>query len=440
MKTNSGVPLAGNTPTSNVFNGNNQIGGGSYDAAGNQTGVNGDTAAYDAESRQSSLTEPASLGSGVENYLYDGNGQRVEKTGPDGATIYVYDAAGRVAAEYGTSGLASPCTTCYMVTDNLGTARLVTDAGANVIARHDYLPFGEEIAGGTAGRSSVWGAEADTISRKFTGKERDQESGLDYFGARYYGSALGRWVSPDSVNLTDDRLMSPSSTINKYIYGGDNPLKYVDPDGRDITIFYEQGRPLPGHTMLLAYNQDTGATAVRSFGPNHDYTTKLMTALPLSPVSGTDGFDLSNLKSADGLRSKYSTITIQTSPEVAQQVIDEILSHPDGNYTTYWNNCTTTCSKVLRDMGLLDSHALIPEGFFNDLYFQYGNGKKNESFWQGFWGYEPYKAGQDYGHPRPLYDPFQLFFLTVKSCHSETATWTQNGKVTGSTTQYYCSD
>jgi YD repeat-containing protein len=151
VKTNSGVPLAGNTPTSNVFNGNNQIGGGSYDAAGNQTGVNGDTAAYDAESRQSSLTEPASLGSGVENYLYDGNGQRVEKTGPDGATIYVYDAAGRVAAEYGTSGLPSPCTTCYMVTDNLGTARLVTDAGANVISRHDYLPFGEEIAGGTAG-------------------------------------------------------------------------------------------------------------------------------------------------------------------------------------------------------------------------------------------------------------------------------------------------
>jgi RHS repeat-associated protein len=75
--------------------------------------------------------------------------------------------------------------------------------------------------------------------QKFTGKERDAESGLDYFGARYYGSALGRWTSPDPINLTNARIRNPANTLNKYVYGGNNPLKYVDLDGKDITIFYE---------------------------------------------------------------------------------------------------------------------------------------------------------------------------------------------------------
>ena len=57
-------------------------------------------------------------------------------------------------------------------------------------------------------------------------------SGLDI-----YSGAQGRWTSPDLVNLTSDRLLSPSSTINKYVYGGNNPLRFVDPDGRDITVF-----------------------------------------------------------------------------------------------------------------------------------------------------------------------------------------------------------
>jgi RHS repeat-associated protein len=69
---------------------------------------------------------------------------------------------------------------------------------------------------------------------KFAGKERDTESNLDHFGARYNSSCLGRWISPDAVNLTDDRVQYPANTINKYIHGGNNLLKFRDPDGRDI--------------------------------------------------------------------------------------------------------------------------------------------------------------------------------------------------------------
>lgn len=189
--------LAGNTPTANVFNGANQLAGVSYDAAGNQSSVNGDTMTYDAENRQVAATDPPALGGGTENYVYDGAGQRVEKSGAAGTAVSVYDVLGRVVAEYGAAGASSPCATCYLVWDHLGTTRLVTDQNANVIARHDYLPFGEEIAAGTAGRSSQWGPLADNIEQKFTGQVRDGETGIDYFNARYYGS-VPVTVSPSS--------------------------------------------------------------------------------------------------------------------------------------------------------------------------------------------------------------------------------------------------
>ncbi len=67
---------------------------------------------------------------------------------------------------------------------------------------------------------------------------RDAETGLDYFGARYFSGAQGRWTSPDLINLTWDRLGNPSNTLNKYVYAANNPLKYMDPDGQDVTLFY----------------------------------------------------------------------------------------------------------------------------------------------------------------------------------------------------------
>ena len=357
------------------------------------------------------------------------NGQKI---------AYVYDALGKLAAEYDLQNAETPppCVTCYLSYDHLGSLRMVTDQNANVVARHDYIPFGEEIPGGIAGRSGQFGA-SDNVSQKFTGKERDTETSLDYFGTRYYGAGMGRWMSADAVNLTDERLANPTNTINKYLYGGNNSLKYLDPDGRDITIFYEAGNPLPGHIMMLAYNQDSGATAVRSFGPNHDTANRTGTFLGL-PVSGTDSFDLNGTKSADDLRRNYASITIQTSPEVAQQAINAIINHPDGNYTTYWNNCTTSCAKILRDIGLLDTsiagHPLVPEGMMNDLYNRYGNGEAAEGFWR-----TSFQNGRDFGHPRGGYDPFQLFFKTLH-CGKITTTWVENGKVTSVSTQYSCSN
>jgi RHS repeat-associated protein len=291
----------------------------------------------------------------------------------------------------------------YYSADQIGSTSIVTSAAGWPMSSAIYYPFGQEAT-----------QTADNNHYKFTGKERDTESGLDYFGARYLSSSMGRWMSPDVVNVTEDRMMYPSSTLNKYAYGANNPLKYVDPDGQDITIFYESSNAVmggsPGHTMLLAYNQQNGDSAIRSFGPDYANGATVLGTLVGTP--GTDSFGFQNITSPDQLRANFASITIQTTPEEAQAVINEIRQHPDGNYSILSHNCTTTCSRLLRSIGKTRPHSLSPVGFFNELYAeQHGTntGRAIRSF----------NMGQDYGNRRPGYDPFQLFFNDIPQQHEK---------------------
>jgi len=74
-------------------------------------------------------------------------------------------------------------------------------------------------------------ASADGVGQQFTSKERDNETGLDYFGARYFASVQGRFTSVDPISFADARKYEPQA-INLYSYCGNNPLTRVDPDGR----------------------------------------------------------------------------------------------------------------------------------------------------------------------------------------------------------------
>ncbi len=397
----SGIRLAGNTPTSgSAFNANNQIAAtpSSYDASGNQKLVNGNTPTYDAENRQTSVT----FGGLTESYFYDGSGQRVEKTGPSGTTVFVYDALGMLAAEYSTAGNASPCATCYLSGDHLGSTRLVTDGSGNVIGRHDYLPFGEEIAGNAAGRNGQWGAGNDLVEQKFTGKERDAESGLDYFGARYYGSALGRWTSPDKLNLTSARLLSPTNTLNKYAYAANNPLKFIDPDGRDVTIFYRPPTSFPfdfGHVLIGALNQSTGKAGFLDYYPR-------------GGGNGPGQFNLGTMQERAAARDQFLTLTVQTSPEEAQQVLDLITKLTGSNppdYAALSNNCTTVCQDVLHDLGL-DFGDVFPKDYWADVYRNFSPAVWDNPFKAFF---VPTKPGMEYGNPRNVGTDFATFLFQV---------------------------
>jgi RHS repeat-associated protein len=120
----------------------------------------------------------------------------------------------------------------WLLTDQLGTPRMVFDesgALANV-KRHDYLPFGEELLAPQGLRTATSGYPAsDNIRQQFTSKERDVETNLDFFEARYYSAIHGRFTSPDPTLLSVNGF-NPQSW-NRYDYVLNNPLVYVDPLG-----------------------------------------------------------------------------------------------------------------------------------------------------------------------------------------------------------------
>ena len=121
-----------------------------------------------------------------------------------------------------------------MTSDTLGSTRVVTGQDQSVKSRHDYLPFGEELTAGVGGRTTSQGySQPDGVRNRFTGKERDDETGLDYFINRYYSSTQGRFTSADPVPMTSQRPADPQR-LNLYAYVRNNPLIYTDPNGLDL--------------------------------------------------------------------------------------------------------------------------------------------------------------------------------------------------------------
>ena len=227
---------------------NNRLASFGYDSAGNMTSNSSTTYVYDAESRL--------VWTSGYRYIYDGDGQRVEKcaaatsttpcpTSGTSGTLYWRGTAPDAVAETDLSGNlvesyiffggqriarrdASTKHVHFYFSDHLGTHGVVENATGTVCEQDiDYYPYG--------------GAENDYCSStsvpqnyKFTGKERDTESGLDNFGARYNASSLGRFMTPDWSAKTEpipySRLDSPQS-LDLYSYVLNNPLSNVDTDG-----------------------------------------------------------------------------------------------------------------------------------------------------------------------------------------------------------------
>lgn len=181
-----------------------------YDDSGNiKVDKAGRTFSYDLESRQTAFNTSTA------KYKYDGDGRRVRKQDPSGATIYVYDAFGKLSAEYSTVG-SGDSGKRYITRDHLGSTRAVTDQ-SQAVTCHDYLPFGEEIPVAWGGRSNVpCYSGSDPIRQRFTGKERDAETGLDCFGARYFSGAQGRFTSVDPVTAINFQQMGDEKARRRF--------------------------------------------------------------------------------------------------------------------------------------------------------------------------------------------------------------------------------
>ncbi|MBD2746700.1 VCBS repeat-containing protein [Microvirga sp. BT688] len=106
----------------------------------------------------------------------------------------------------------------YQYEDHLGSSALETDAGGNVVSYESYHPFGT-----TAYRSATPGYGISLKRFRFSGTERDSETGLQYFGMRYMATWLGRWINTDPAGF--------ASGTNLFRYCANNPVMRVDPDG-----------------------------------------------------------------------------------------------------------------------------------------------------------------------------------------------------------------
>ncbi len=165
----------------------------------------------------------------IGTYFYDGNGARIKKITNTETTIFVYS-GGKLIAEYSTQQATIPSIS-YLTNDHLGSPRVITDQNGEVISRRDFMPFGEELNSGIGGRETTqkYNATNDEIRQKFTGYQKDQESGLDFAEARMYKNNLGRFTTVDPL-LASGKSANPQS-FNRYAYTLNNPINLVDPSG-----------------------------------------------------------------------------------------------------------------------------------------------------------------------------------------------------------------
>jgi RHS repeat-associated protein len=426
--------FTGNSPS--TPQNNNRMDGYFYDAAGNLLNDGTHSYTYDAENRIIKVD-----GGNTATYSYDGEGNRAVKTNsgtinsgqqtpdPAGTVEFLYDLRGRmVHTEAPNAG------TGWRGEVYAGNRHLATYLGQAIINHSDWLgterhrdyvtydthqlynqnlsslPFGDWLAPGITD---------DWTPINFTGQHHDFESGLDYFGARYNASSMGRWMSPDAINLTDERVQNPANTLNKYVYGGNNPLKYIDPDGRDITVFYSNGGR-QGHFWLFAYDQSTGDSAVLDFGPKAG--SSLTEQAAGIGVPGDTNYG-SHMTSADEIRQDYTSLTIQTNPEDTQKAIEAINTYNgvDHEYMLYQQNCTTVCRDVFHKILKLDSTSIRPVSLWGDIYRKWSNAALSQRP-----GSKPpnvqSKHGTDYGRARYGMNTFDFAWLLLHPPPKEVVT------------------
>ncbi|MBN2335861.1 RHS repeat-associated core domain-containing protein [Candidatus Bathyarchaeota archaeon] len=166
------------------------------------------------------------------HYTYDADGRRVRSVDDGGVTDYVYSglnvidevSGGVHEKHYYAGGMhiasSSGGTLEYYHVDHLGSTRLKTDGAGDVVYVSNYEPYGPGCG------------EEGSEDYRYTGK-REDPTGLYYFGARYYDPVTGRFITRD---IMFGYLKNPQSQ-NRYVYCRNNPQKYIDPDGKDPSLY-----------------------------------------------------------------------------------------------------------------------------------------------------------------------------------------------------------
>ncbi|APR86768.1 insecticidal toxin complex protein [Minicystis rosea] len=248
----------------------------SYDAHGNMTSM--PHLPSIAWNHRDEMVYADRDGGGEVYFTYDSAGQRVRKVyehsgiteeriylggfevyrkrvGPGGMTepveleretLHVMDGVQRIAMvetktiDTSAAGAFVPTTvTRLQLGNHLGSAMLEVNLAGMVISYEEYHPYGT-----TAYQSASSAAEVSRKRYRYTGKERDEETGLYYHGARYYAPWLGRWTAADPAGLVDGTCV--------YTYARNNPSCVHDPDGRQGVSLFSTPDPMTQAMMNAA--------------------------------------------------------------------------------------------------------------------------------------------------------------------------------------------
>ena len=220
--------------------------------------------------------------------------------------------------------------------DHLGSIRLITNPQRTMVGYHAYYPFGEEA--GTA-----WDGEV----MKFTGHERDLHGttaamdDLDYMHARSYNPNLARFLTIDPGR--DNDPFQPQSW-NLYAYTRGNPMKYVDPDGRDIRMVFREPRGLhPGHIVLQVVT-DGKVIATWSFAARRTVSRATLSG---RFVPGVQTPDIDSYLQRHQNRSQDATLPRSLEVDQKLQAAIEARIAKDEQYALRQNNCATTAAELI---------------------------------------------------------------------------------------------
>jgi RHS repeat-associated protein len=228
-------------------------------------------------------------------------------------------------------------------TDQVGTPLAITDQNGVKVWEAEYMPFGEEY--------TVSGIIDN--NKRFVGKEKDVETGLSYFGARYMDVEIGRFLAPDPVRAVNagtgginTALLGNPQRLNPYTYSLNNPYKYVDPDGRDIAVVYgvPQGKNRFGH--IAGGVTDKG---IYSSGTKEPF--------------GSSFSDY--LKNQSAYRDSIVYV-FPTSKEQDQAFVDTFIEARKEKHSAVGNNCADVLGKALKSADIIkDSAALMFPGLID---------------------------------------------------------------------------
>ena len=270
---------------------------------------------------------------------------------------------------FGYSAMAAEQVLFYH-TDPAGTPLAMTNSSGAVVWKADYKPFGEE--------NTVTGTAVN--GKRFVGKEKDEETGLSYFGARYEDAKIGRFIAVDQVRAvntktskTNEKVLSNPQRLNSYAYASNNPYKFVDPDGRDFIYLLDRPAVLGnGHAAAIVGPID-GKWHYDSYGPVGGSRAGQQTF-----SSETDAMTFAK---NHGYTDYAKWITDEGVSKRAQNVADKWISGFYKNYEKYidyvfiGNNCQTMVNEMAKNA---DIDTFVPRGAPNITFDHTKQGANSE--------------------------------------------------------------